>query len=353
MTTRIGYVGLDHHHRDPYLQSIEQLDANVTAVCDPDSAITLQEIPALPNDIPYYHDPTVMLDDAPIDAIWVTLSNRRTPHVIESALERDIGVVTEKPVARTAADLEPLLAAEREADATVAVSYTWRAHPFAERLRGLVAEGFFGDVRAFDTRFVASSLATRNPDHYLYDEAESRGGIVQWLGVHWLELLPWILDDPITRVHAHTRKGTPGVNVEDGAMVQLETESGTDGTLTCGYYLGEGRYDTDISIYGRSGRSSWDPIGSTFGFDGETILELDDASPDSDGTHRREITHEYDATPGYGGGWGLTFLDESLTAATTNTDPPAGLHDARTVLHVLDAVYQSAESGEWAPVARR
>lgn len=352
MTTRIGYVGLDHHHRDPYLESIDQLDANVTAVCEPEANVRLQDISLLSEEIPSYTDPTEMLDESNIDAIWVTLSNRRTPPVIESALERDIGVVTEKPVARTASALEPLLTAGREADATVAVSYPWRAHPFAERLRELVAEGFFGDVRAFDTRFVASSLATRNPAHYLFDKAESRGGIVQWLGVHWLDLLPWILDDPISQVHAHTRQGTPGVDVEDGAMLQVETESGTDGSLICGYYLGEDRYDTDISIYGAGGRSAWDPIGASFGFDGETNLELDDTAPDSDGISSRDITYEYDATPGYGGGWGLTFLEESLAAVTANTDPPVGLHDARAVLHVLDAVYQSADLGEWVPVAR-
>lgn len=352
MTTRIGYIGLDHHHRDPYLESIDQLDGAVTCVCDPSGVQSLAGISTLPDDLPYYTDPTALLEEADVDLVWVTISNQETPGVINAALERDIDVFTEKPTARTAADLEPLVEAERAADATVCVSYTWRSHPIARKLRTLAKDEFFGDTRAFDTRFVASNLTARNTDHYLFDQTASRGGIVQWLGVHWLDLLPWILDDPILRVNAQTSTGTPGVDVEDGAVVQLETESGAIGSLTCGYYLREERYDTQVSIYGTEGQSEWDPIGTTFGFDGETTLELDDASPCSGGTPHQEVTFEYDSTLGYGGGWGLTFLKDALSATASTEDPPVGLTDAVTVLRVLDAVYESASTGKWTTVAR-
>jgi predicted dehydrogenase len=346
----IAYIGLDHHHRAPYLESIAQLDATVTSACEPAAPTTPSDVPNLADDTAFYTDPVDLLDGEDVDLLWLTLSNADTPPVVEAALERDVDVFTEKPIARTASDLDPLLATERASEAGVAVSYPWRAHPIAEELRSLAAEDFFGDVRSFDARFVASQLDFRDTDHFLFDADASRGGIVQWLGVHWIDLVPWLLEDPIERVHAQTRSGNPAVDVEDGATLQFETASGAAGSLTCGYYLREGRYDTQIDIFGADGCSSWDPMGPTFGFDGETTLELDRASGDWESTPHRTVTYEYDGAPGYGGRWGLRFIERSLDALASGAEPPVTLDDALTVLRVLDAVYESAETGEWVPV---
>ena len=351
MTTNVGYIGLDHHHRAPYLDSIEQLDVELIAAADSDATPESLGVDRLVG-LPFFSDPVELLDVADIDLVWVTLSNRETPAVVEAAIERGIDVFTEKPVARTAADLEPVVERARDTDATVGVSYIWRAHPISRQLRELAAGGFFGEVRGFDLRFVASKLATRNTDHYLFDREASRGGIVQWLGVHWIDLLPWLLDDPIVRVNATVTASTPGVDVEDGATVQLETESGAVGSHTCGYYLREGRYDTQISVYGDDGRGSWDPMGETFGFEGETVLELDSVCEDWVSTPCRRIAHEYQPTPGYGGRWGLQFFEQFLAARHGEASVPADLDDALEVLRVLDAVYESAEMGDWVTVDR-
>jgi predicted dehydrogenase len=348
---QIGYIGLDHHHRGPYLDSLAQLDATVTAACSPSSELTAADVPNLDDGTPCYANPVELLDAADVDLVFLTLPNADAPAVIEAALERNIHVFTEKPVARIASDLEPVLAAERDSNAQVCVSYPWRAHPIAQKIRSLDDEGFFGDVSAFDTRFVASSLAARDTDHYLFDAGASRGGIVQWLGVHWLDLVPWLLDDPIERVQARTRSSTGAVDIEDGATIQIETASGALGSLTCGYYLREGRYDTRLDIYGDDGHSAWDPIGPTFGFDGETTLELDDASGDWASTPHRTITYEYEPTPGYGGQWGLEFIERALRATVDGRDPPVTLSEAKTVLAALDAVYKSAATDDWVGVA--
>lgn len=353
MNTKIGYVGLDHHHRIPYLESIDQLRAEVTASADPHHEPESLGVDRL-DDIPFYADPETMFDEADIDLVWLTLSNRMTPSVIEAAVERDLDVFTEKPVARTAAELEPVVNAARDADATVGASYAWRGHPISRQLRDHRRSGFFGDVRGFDLRFVASQVATRDTDHYLFDRDASRGGIVQWLGVHWLDLLPWILDDPIVRVQAAMETSPHSdVDVEDKAILQLETASGALGTHTCGYSLREGRYDTDIRIYGEDGRSTWDPMGETFGFDDETTLELDSSDEEWASTAHRRITHEYRPASGYGGHWGLRFFEQFLEARRGDATVPATLEDALAVLDILDAVYESAKTSRWVDVETR
>lgn len=345
----IGYVGLDHHHAEPYLQTLETLPVTVTSVCEPNPDFDVSSVSTL-GDVPRYDDLDDLLASESLDAVFVTLSNRETPAAIERAVDAGVDVYTEKPAARTAADLEPVLERVGDSNTTVCVSYPWQSHPITTELATLVEEGFFGDVRAFDVRYVASQLAYRDTSHFIFDRAASRGGILQWLGIHWLQLLTFLLEEPITRVNAHMVAGTPGVDVEDAATLQLETATGALGTLQCGYYLGEGLYDTKFDIYGTDGRSSWDPMGREFGFDTETTLELDDVSGEWASTPHRTITHDYDSGPGYGGLWGKEFVNAFLDACDGDGEPPVSLEEAMAVLRILDAAYESAETDEWVAV---
>lgn len=353
MTTAIGYVGLDHHHCVPYLESIEQLDAEVIAYANPYAGTPASTGTERLTNTPSYDDSGALLDDIEVDLLWVTAANRDTPAIIRDAVERGVDVFTEKPAGRAAAELESVATTVANSDVTVGLSYTWRGHPVSRHLRELAADGFYGDIRGFDLRFVASALSHRDTDHYLFDAAASRGGIVQWLGVHWIDLLPWILDEPIKSVNATTRHTNRMVDIEDGATIQIETASGAIGTHTCGYYLRDGRYDTAFNVYGDEGHSCWDPMGATFGFDEETTLELDSSSDAWRATPHRQVTHEYTPCPGYGGSWGLSFFEQFLAAREGSATNPADLNDALQVLRVLDAIYASAESGEWVQVAQQ
>ena len=343
----VGYIGLDHHHCEPYLATLDQLPVTVTCACEPNPDFDPTSVVGL-GKVPVYEQPEALLAAEDVDVVFVSLSNRDTPTVIEQAVNAGVDVYTEKPAARTAAELESLIESVGDADATVGVSYTWQGHPIAAHLSELLDEGFFGDLRAFEARFVASNLAHRETAHFIFDSEASRGGILQWLGIHWIHLLTWLLeDDPIVRVNADLTHGTPGVDVEDGATLQLRTESGALGTLQCGYYLSEGLYDTQLNLYGENGRSVWDPMGREFGFDGETKLELDSFADDWSATPHRTITHDYDPAPGYGGKSGLEFIEAFFEACESGDKPPVGLDDALTVLRVLDAAYESAERDRW------
>lgn len=350
MTVDIGYVGLDHHHRAPYLETLAELPVEVTCACEPDPSFDVDMVDGL-GDVPVYGSVEALLDREDVDVLWITLSNRDTPAAMMAALDRGIDVYTEKPAARTDADLVPVVKAAEVSDATVGVSYAWRGHPVSRELRERATEGFFGDVRSFEARFLASSLAFRDTDHYLFDRAASRGGILQWLGIHWLDLVPWILDDPVTAVAADTASEFGGVDVEDSATLQLRTESGALGTLRCGYHLNEGRYDTYVGINGADAGSRWDPMGREFGFDGETALELERTDERWTSTPWRTLSYEYDDAPGYGGQWGREFVEQFFRARESpDVDVPAGLEDARRVLRLLDAAYEAAGSDRWVSV---
>lgn len=351
MTVTVGYVGLDHHHARPYLDTLAALPVDVTCVCSPSETAASVQIPG-GDQQNLYADPTAMFDAENVDVAWLTLSNRDMPAVIAAAVERNIDVFAEKPAAMTAADLEPVAHAAATADVTVGIAYAWRSHPIAQQLRDRASAGFFGEQYTFETRFLASALPYRDINHYLYDQAASRGGILQWLGVHWLDLIPWIVDDPITAVNAQLVPAAEDrVDVETAAILQLRMRSGAIGTLSCGYQLRADQYDTSVRITGDEGRAVWDPIGETFGFDGETTLELESMAADWASTPQRSMTYTYEPTEGYGGHWGRDFVEQFFDARNGTAPVPAGLADALRVLHVLDAAYESARAGEWITVS--
>jgi len=340
---RVGYAGIDHHHAGPYLESLDRLPVEVVRACPAEGGDPAS--PEALDDVPIHGGVDAVLEAGDVDLLWVTLPNATTPAVIESAVAAGVDVFTEKPAARTAADLEPAVERVRASDVRVGVSYPWRGHPAVRELRSLIDDGVLGTVRGFEARFLASRIAHRDADHYLYDAAASRGGVLQWLGVHWLDLLPWLLDDRIAAVTAQV--GAPGgdvdADVEGDAALTIETRSGAVGTLRAGYALRAGRYDTRLAAEGDAGRFEWDPVGDRFGFDGETTLTVEsDRWP---ATPRRERTYDYEPGPGYGGAWGTDYLGEFVAAFRDDRPVPVDAGDALRALRVVDAAYAAAEDG--------
>lgn len=357
---QIGYVGVDHLHRDPYFQLFDVVGADVTCVCEPNEAFDLAALEAMsdrPDDLPIegldvgatiaeatvYQDPQELLEHEDVDLVWLSLPNRDTPPVIEAAVEHGVHVMSEKPMARTAAELEPAAELARERDVTVGVSYFNRGHPAVRELRSLADEGFFGDVRTIDARFLASKLEFRDTENFVYDRAASRGGALQWLGVHWVDHLMWVLDDPITRVSAQSVSLTDGVDVEDGMTLLFETRAGATGTFQTGYYLGGTKKDTALDIYGSGGRartSAWrgDPV----------TLDLHSYADDWMGAPTRTVAYDLasDRFPAWGN-LALSFFQQFFDSLSGDADPPADIDDAIRVLRVLDAAYESADTGRW------
>ena len=366
MGTNIGYIGIDHHHRDPYFAVASELDATVTAVCEPGRRVDVENIAAMddrPDEITterqgvadlvsgatVYEDPHRLVADDTVDVAWITYRSDETPAIIESAVDHGVHVISEKPIARTAADLEPIAERANEAGVTVSPTMYYRRNPVAMKLRDLVRTGFFGDVWTVDGRFNASQLSYRNTDHYIYDEETSRGGALQWIGPHWADMMPWILDDPIARVNAEFHEADD-TDVEAGAVLQFETETGTLGTYHTGYYLSDRGKDTHLGLYGTDAQALT-PLHHD-ALQHSPTVPLDLTSEDSGWTAapKRTIEFEfgYDRFPAWGD-FVQDYFEAYFEGYETN-DVPATVDDALQLLRVLDAAYESGERGDWVAV---
>src|SRR5439155_26719228 len=109
-----------------------------------------------------------------------------------------------------------------------------------------------------------SSVTSRDPRSYLFSDAVSGGGILHWLGCHWIDLFLHFFREPVVAVSAltGTLSGEP-IDVEDVAAVSLRFAGGALVSLHAGYLTprGEAAGDSALRLYGRQGWAAWQ-IGS-------------------------------------------------------------------------------------------
>ena len=338
-------IGGAHPHSKAHLKTLQQLpEVTAITVADADEAVGS----AYADEEKVTAVVTRLQDALDSDAthVFVCARNDRSPGVIEACARAGKHIIAEKPLAVSMAAFESARIAVEESGVTLTVVYQARLHPITVTARQLIADGILGTPIAAEARMVTSQVRFRDPSHWLFNDAQAGGGILSWLGCHYLDLLAHVLDDEYASVSAHAEcLAGEDIDVEDVAMLSLRFRRGALATMTAGYLLAlspggymSGAYDTHIGVYGTKGRLWWDPVGST-------TLHVESAHPSWASAPRREMQFEVASSPAYGGVYGEEFVRQFLRASAGEGDPPCGLRDGVRVLELLEAAYRSAEDG--------
>ncbi len=111
------------------------------------------------------------------------------------ALQLDLDVIVEKPLAHSAAAARRILDAERDSLGTVTVAHNARYEPAMMRLRELVSSGTIGRVVAID---VVEGLDSYHGASYFmrwHRRRENSGGLTVTKGSHTIDAMSWLIDD--------------------------------------------------------------------------------------------------------------------------------------------------------------
>ena len=203
-----------------------------------------------------------------LDGVVIATPSALHAEQAEAALARGIAVFCQKPLARTAAESERVVAAARHADRLLGVDLSYRHTEAMRRIRPLVASGEIGDVYAVDLTFHNAY----GPDKaWFRDPRLAGGGCVIDLGIHLVDLALWTLRFPA--VAAVTSRlyvqGTPlraaGGEVEDHAVAQLDLDGGAVVRLACSWNLSAGRDAViEATFHGTRGGASMRNVGGSF-----------------------------------------------------------------------------------------
>ncbi|XOJ02091.1 Gfo/Idh/MocA family protein [Paenibacillus polymyxa] len=145
----------------------------------------------------------VMVDETRPDCIIVAGRDDTHAHYIVAALERDLDVITEKPMTTTGADARRILEAEARSKGNVTVTFNYRYMPIHMRIKELIQEGKLGRVTSIDLNWY---IDTHHGSSYFKRWNRERafsGGLSVHKSTHHFDLVQWWINQKPVEVFAY------------------------------------------------------------------------------------------------------------------------------------------------------
>ncbi len=350
---RIGLVGVGGIANGKHMPSLSKLDTvELVAFCD------IVEERAQKGAKEYgapgakvYTDYHKLIADKTIDVVHVLTPNAVHAEVTIAALKAGKHVMSEKPMAKTAADARAMLAAQKKSGKKLTVGYNNRFRPDSLYLnracrRGDLGEIYFAKAHAIRRRAVPTWGV------FLNEEMQGGGPLID-IGTHALDLTLWMMDNYKpkmvlgTSYHKLSQRENAAnawgpwdpkkFTVEDSAFGFITMENGASIVLEASWALNTLQVDeAKCTLCGTEGGA--DMMGG-LRINGENFSKLYATNVDlgAGGVAFYEGKAESDAD-----------LEARLwiEAILNDTDPVTMPEQALVVSEILEAIYESARTGK-------
>jgi predicted dehydrogenase len=346
-TVRMALIGIDHPHAAGFRETVQLTpELQIVGLYDPDLASSASKLSEPLRRLPLYDDLTQLLQRERPEAVLITLPNDLTAKAIVACAQAGAHVFAEKPCARTAEEFLPAAEALRLAGVQFATGYARRVSAIGRMIKSLVDEGVLGRLISIEARWITTSVAVRNPKHFLFSNARSGGGILHWLGCHWLDLMRWCSSAEVSEVAAtlSTLSGE-GIDVEDTASLALRYDNGMLGSLHCSYVTDKAADQIFFGLRGTQGWLHWERSGPD--------LVVHSTHPTWAAAATRVLRVEPEPMGGYLGAEGVYLLRRFIASFRQKEPPVFRPVDALRILETLDAAHDSERSGRRITVKRR
>jgi len=336
---KIGIIGLGHLHPRSYMPHFEALGAEVIAVAEKDAG--LRDAFCKDFKLQGFSNVDELLNAVKIDVAAIFLPHVDCPAAAAKCAARGIHLMVEKPMAASAAGATEILNSARQAGVKLTTGYAWRLHPVAGEFKRLIQSGAIGNVVGGEGRCAAGRLTRYIEGHspWILQKALSGGGPMYNLGVHWIDLFRWFLEDEVVEVSGRNVKVNTQYDIEDNSFAHLKFNKGTVVALDISYTVPDsfpyGR-DLYLSVRGTKGVISWAPA-----FEGQ----LDTLFVCVDKPEQKE--YELPKMPGYCGIMGRSYVQAFFDAVMQNKPLPITGEDGVAALRVVEAIYKADKEKRW------
>ncbi len=337
---RIAQIGVAAIHAPMYRDSLAYLNDEVEIVGffdpEPDSEAVRSKIKPDVAHVPFYASVGELLAQSKPDAVMVSGYCRDMPGWLLQAAEAGVHVWVDKSFAVHSDQLLPVKAAIERNNLAFSCGYSWRFDPTSQLIKQTYDAGLLGRGFAVEIRFFSGNLLGRDLSHWRFDPALSGGGILNWLGCHWVDLMRFWTGAEVTDVTAIEANvsGVP-IAVEDAAFVSLRFANGMLGSLSIGNLLPSGSENT-FRLFGSHGSVSWGPV--------EERCTIVSTTREWEAAPRRVFEIPRAKLPGYGEA-GAALLRAFFGAI--RGEGPSGfvIDDAIASLRVIEDAHESARMG--------
>lgn len=298
-----------------------------------------------------YEDYREVLNDGSIDIVHVCTPNDSHAEITIAALEAGKHVMSEKPMAKSAADARRMVEAAKRTGKKLTVGYNNRFRGDSQHLHRLCSEGELGEI------YFAKAHAIRRravPTWGVFlDEEKQGGGPLIDIGTHALDLTMWMMNNYEPKVvlgtsyHKLSQKENAAnawgpwdpskFTVEDSAFGMITMKNGATIILESSWALNTLEVDeAKCTLSGTEG-----------GADMKGGLRINGEK------HSRLFTTEVELSAG-----GVAFYDGETESAPDlemrlwiqaiehDTDPVVTPEQACVVSEILEAIYESAKTGK-------
>lgn len=284
-----------------------------------------------------------LLDSGDWGMALVCARNCQAPELAKALLAAGVPTLVEKPAARTAREIAELNELSARIGTPWSTCFLNRYHPAVCAMRNWVSEGAIGRLLSVEGRMVTSTVAQRDPSHWLFSHAQAGGGILHWLGVHTVDLVRFISGCEFERVSAETAALVEAVDVEEVASVAFRLDAGAIGHIHAAYALPRRYGDIAMVLRGSDGDiswQSWDYAGRQ-----ERLVVQSRVGKWADQPYCEEVCNP-PVGPGYGGQMGIDFVGDFIEAAQSQQPFVCSGVDALRAMQFIEGAYQSAGSGK-------
>ncbi|WP_084640022.1 Gfo/Idh/MocA family protein [Kaistia adipata] len=322
----LGYFGERHariYHRIP--------NARLAAVCDLDADKAAKLGADLEADV--YSDYQALLDRPDIEAVSLTVPDRKHVDVAIAAAKAGKTILLEKPLAHDAESARRIVDAVEAAGVRLMIGHILRFDPRYVQVHAAAAPERLGDP--------IHLRAKRNGVRSVARRLGSASSILFYMGVHDIDAMQWIARSRISRVYAQKRQ-VLGTGNEDALYAVVNFENGAIGNIDYSWAWPDGLmngYRAALEIVGTRAATYLDCADQGF-------YAVEDSTTTGGDTHlwpeingrivgdlADELAHFVDATIA-----GTPYLQH--------------YREAFDAIPVLDALARSAETGQPEDVIR-
>lgn len=264
-----------------------------------------------------------------VDAILVATTNQWLAPVSLAAIHAGKHVLVEKPAARNAAELKPVIAAAEHRGVCVQTGFNHRYHPAFQKARRIVDSGELGPLYFIRGRYGHGGRPGYEREWRAMPDA-SGGGELLDQGIHLIDLARWFLG-PFSYIEGFTHTYFWNMPVEDNGFLLLRTAQHQVAQLHAS--CTEWKNHFSFEIYGRDGKLHIEGLGASYGVERLYFYKmLPQMGPPE------TVIWEF---PGEDLSWTREFAAFSESIECGQTSQP-GLAEAAASLQIVEEIYRKS-----------
>ena len=269
------------------------------------------------------------LDRPEVDIVVVATTNAALAEITLAAVQAGKHVLVEKPAARRASEIEPVMVTTQQAGVQVRVGFNHRYHPALLKARELFAAGALGEMMFVRGRYGHGGRIGYDRE-WRADPALSGGGELLDQGVHLIDLARQFLGD-FVHVSGYAHTYFWDMPVDDNGFMLLRTAQQQTAFLHVS--CTEWKNLFSLEIYGKQAKLHIEGLGGSYGVERLTHYQMLPQMGPPDTT-----SWEY---PRGDQSWALEFA-EFLEDIRLGREPAANLRDAHAALTIIEKIYAAS-----------